>query len=215
MKKIENSLVCFGGLTSRLEQPKAVHGGNSITANERLKTKDWREEKLSDHSMTKFSQLKQDAILPLNSPHLVYILLSWLKQPQQGLMSCCQVWTSGESIQRRCETHLMSRVESLFLSGVKWCVWPSCRSPVSVTGCTFTAQLSPAVGGRCSTHQPALQLKVAAVHRNARPTTETDCCPPSGDLRGYAERISSLWLQKYSESQQYRGCPGAVISSLG
>lgn len=43
--------------------------------------------------------------------------------------------------------------------------------------------------------------------RNARPTTETGCCPPSGDLRLYPHRIPSLWFQKYSESQQYRGCP--------
>lgn len=86
--------------------------------------------------------------------------------------------------------------KSLALRGEMVCVGPSCRSPVSVTGCTLAAQLSPAVGGRCSDTSAGSAATLAVVHRNARPTTETGCCPPSGDLRGCPERISSLWFQK-------------------
>lgn len=206
MKKGDNSLVCIGRMTSR-----AINGGSwwkqhhsKRVAQNYLKID---EGKLSEHSVTKFSQTRQDAILPLNSSHLVYMLRSWWKRPQQALISCCQVWTSGETTQTRCETHLMPRVESLLLSGVKWCAWDRRVGLQSVvTGCTLAAQLSPAVGGRCSDTSAGSAATLAVVHRNARPTTETGCCPPSGDLRGYPERISSLWFQKYSESQQYRGC---------
>lgn len=180
--------------------------------------------KKGETETTKFNQPQNKMRFHPPNHRTLFTLQSRLKTVAVGLnwltwfVSEIAAAVRCETLQTRCGTHLMSGVESLFLSGAEMVRRIVASGSSQCDRLHFHRAAGSSVGeGGAPTHQPDRRLPWPLLSRNrpnARFTTETCCCPPSAALRGDPATISGLRFQKYFESQQHRGSSGAFISAM-